>query len=1488
MKKYTLISTLLFLFVSNYNYAQWVWDGSTNSNWNTASNWNQNSVPLPGSTVWIPNTSNDPIISSNVLLRAIIVEENAELEIEFGKTLILTTFSALGAVENYGTINNSGTIAISGQGSGGVENGIYNEGIIINIASGAGVGANINIDGIDGRGINLDLGGEFYNIGGTINIGTNQAIDGVGIRVNDGEFYNTTSSDPVSPAIAKINISNTGGNGIGSSDIFTNNGGEINIGSNGTITKVGIKINDGTFTNQWNNSEPTNPVAGIINIDDTTLDGMQSLLGTVENYGTINIGKTTAILGEGILNGDVFNNHSTGKIYIDRTSEDGIDHYNEDQSQVTFSNDGEIHIGSIAAVGGDGILNSSIFNNKAGAKIYVDNTSGRGIATTRSFSNRSDITIGSLGNIGNDGIDVFNISSTGTFTNYGTGNIQINRTQGDGLSARGVSFTNSGTISIGENQFINGNGLVTQSETFTNNSSGEIFIHRAGGTGLNNQRNDFINKGLIEIGETSSVGDYAIRNGTGGSFPATFVNGPCAAIIHIHSNDIVYDNQNTFTNDGLLIEKATETSNIETNNGIVANIYLTGTFNIANDNGKVIDDLGSKLWTGCISTDWFNANNWYPKEVPVENDVIYLEQIFKQAIIDPGKTAVGRTLNIGDGATLTNSGTYDGIASINIWAGGTLKGVGEYFTGGNFVNRGTFNAYTSKVTFDGEFAGGISGTVETVFNDVVVNKIDNTKWVLTQKNWSATGDITVSSGELVVLENYTINGPSILIEAGELDNRGTTVTNNLTVGDAIGGTCTNEGALQVNQDFLINNGAIAQGNGSYKFLQDVINHGTFLPGTSTVELLGVDESQLLGTSDIDFWTLIIYKLINGVTLGTDVSVNNLGFTNGDLLIPFGYQLTAKECPLNNGEIENEGTLKIIEGGFISISGGTAKGNGTYRIEGNWVHFSTGSFQRGTSNVIFTSSDSSYISGTTTSTFYDLKINKGSGLLEAYQDFNVENEMVITSGELKIISGTSVSGNHLSIVNGKLTNNQKITLSSYLHNQSGGEMNGDGQYLLSGDWNNQGIFNKGTSTVTLKGSTTNAIDGTNPQTFYNLKINKSTNTDKSIANTNIVIENEMTMTNGDFDLDANNLTLNGSISGESETNRIFGSQGGEIVKTVTLNNPSDENPGNIGIAFTSTSNLGTTTIRRGSTPKATPTGDGFERYYNIEPTNDVALGATLIFDYFDIENTELMEANLNPWQYTSSIGWMHYFEDNHDVTNNILTKGSLDEIGGIWTIAGDESVDNDGDGTSLADGDCDDTNDLNPTDLILNDHPILEDFYIAPNTITSAGTIENGDVTIFEASTSITMKPGFSAQAGSDFTARIGDCEGIMPRLSNPNTDEVIAINEALTPQQSAQDVSKMKAIQSLAIATQVTLKVYPNPFTIETTIAFELKETSKVQLAITSVQGQILRIPINGEVLAAGQHQQSFLVNDFSPGVYTVVLQTKKETITQRMVIVSN
>ena len=218
--------------------------------------------------------------------------------------------------------------------------------------------------------------------------------------------------------------------------------------------------------------------------------------------------------------------------------------------------------------------------------------------------------------------------------------------------------------------------------------------------------------------------------------------------------------------------------------------------------------------------------------------------------------------------------------------------------------------------------------------------------------------------------------------------------------------------------------------------------------------------------------------------------------------------------------------------------------------------------------------------------------------------------------------------------------------------------------------NDGTFTAGTGTVFITGNGTDsqsAIGGTSTTTFYNLQINKSAN--GSQLQQNIQVDNQLQMTSGNLDLNGNQLTLGttgGTITGESETSRVTGSSGGVIQKTMDLNAPSSVNPGNIGVAISSSANLGSTTIKRGHVPETIGGNPGINRTFEITPTNNTGLNATARFFYFDAELNGNTETALGPWRQDDTFWFNTEKTDSSTTTNFIETSGI--SLFSKWTFA----------------------------------------------------------------------------------------------------------------------------------------------------------------------------------------------------------------------------
>ncbi len=216
----------------------------------------------------------------------------------------------------------------------------------------------------------------------------------------------------------------------------------------------------------------------------------------------------------------------------------------------------------------------------------------------------------------------------------------------------------------------------------------------------------------------------------------------------------------------------------------------------------------------------------------------------------------------------------------------------------------------------------------------------------------------------------------------------------------------------------------------------------------------------------------------------------------------------------------------------------------------------------------------------------------------------------------------------------------------------------------GGFTNDGIFTKGTGSLVFTGSNATGssfIAGTATIDFYNLTLNKSANGLQ--LNRNIGVSNLITFTSGDsIFLNNNNVDLGstGSLSGETNSKRFTGQTGGYIMITQSLNAPSAVNPGNLGMEITSPANLGGTVIKRAHTVYR---DRSITRNFDITPTNNVALNATLVFHYLQSELRAAGEFTLST--YSSSNGganWL-YVSGGPDLNTigNYITSTNVNSL-----------------------------------------------------------------------------------------------------------------------------------------------------------------------------------------------------------------------------------
>ncbi len=186
-----------------------------------------------------------------------------------------------------------------------------------------------------------------------------------------------------------------------------------------------------------------------------------------------------------------------------------------------------------------------------------------------------------------------------------------------------------------------------------------------------------------------------------------------------------------------------------------------------------------------------------------------------------------------------------------------------------------------------------------------------------------------------------------------------------------------------------------------------------------------------------------------------------------------------------------------------------------------------------------------------------------------------------------------------------------------------------------------------------------ITGTGNILFGELEINKSAGLLQ--LNRFVNVFTGVQFTSGNIDLNGNQLIFtadpNGQLTAENNNSRILGNSG-FARKLSTLNAPTNINPGNIGVAITSTANLGATTIERHHYNIGNL---NVRRIFRLTPTTNTALNATLRFSYLDAELGAINENTLAIWKSPDGIGGWSNIGGTVDAAQNTISVNGVNDL-----------------------------------------------------------------------------------------------------------------------------------------------------------------------------------------------------------------------------------
>src|SRR4030095_95419 len=209
-------------------------------------------------------------------------------------------------------------------------------------------------------------------------------------------------------------------------------------------------------------------------------------------------------------------------------------------------------------------------------------------------------------------------------------------------------------------------------------------------------------------------------------------------------------------------------------------------------------------------------------------------------------------------------------------------------------------------------------------------------------------------------------------------------------------------------------------------------------------------------------------------------------------------------------------------------------------------------------------------------------------------------------------------------------------------------------------NNGNFLVATTSPISFTGDASSFIGGDQAVRFFKLEINKTGNHTVFLHKT-ISVGDGIFFTSGFLDLNGFDVDLEttGHLDGEREDSRVIGSNGGNVIFSTNLNAPTGSNPANLGVIITSDQDLGNVTIKRGHQSQANIPGAGVSvlRNYNILPTNNTNLNATVRFKYFNGELNGLNENSLVFFKSNDGINWSVLgFTSRDTVTNFVAATG----------------------------------------------------------------------------------------------------------------------------------------------------------------------------------------------------------------------------------------
>lgn len=953
----------------------------------------------------------------------------------------------------------------------------------------------LEINGSTANGINMAGSGTSMTNLGILKIGNTTAISLSGILMGSGSVFSNGGSG----SIEVDRITNNLAIWLLGANTQFDNSGIIKMGSLGTIKNWGIGL--GTSASFNNNAGAS------IEINNTVQNGgiYMEVNTAFSNAGTIKIGNTAhiEIYGITVKSGSSFTNEASGVIEIDRVT--GLVAYDlavirTEGAGTLFSNQGTLKIGSNSACSNHGISvqSGSVFTNNSAIPIEINNISNGGsiyaIGNGSTFTNAGTIKVGNLASVTSG----MGVGSDGSFVNTAGATIELNRITATSALTGSLNgtFTNAGIITIGTiSNSIYKSGIEFNESTFTNEATGAIEINYTfTGAGIQFQASSgktFTNSGSIKIGNLGPIKFTGVDVAGNGLFAngATFLNNAGATL---------------------------EVNNVTDNFGILV------------------------LNSGASGQGFINAGNLKIGNIsPVKKDGINLYK--------------GRFTNESTGTLEINRIT----SGFSIY-GGDGSSAFAHFTNAGMIKIGNLAPVWSGIYMEyaTTFTNDAGASIEINNIPAFGNALSMGGNITSPSTFVNNGTIKVGNLS-AVHEGINLGGNSTIGATGsmEINNTSTTALNTRAL--AVGGTCTNSGSIKIgNLSNVSPYGFILGGNftntsGASVEIDRIPNNGI---GNSALSIGSTGVFSNAGILKLGTLSSVRVGIHNNTGFGTAV-VNNTGtITFGDILL---QGITSNVAVTNNaggliqtpagGKLSNSGTL-VNNAGATILNGGTLTSFNTFTNNGimtnngtltnnNVLNNNSGALL--TNNGTLTNSSGATLTDNGTLKNNSLPFtNSGTLSVNGILELNT-SPAVLPGGTFNWNSGGTV----------KIGSSGVMTMTSLLTVASGRFLSIEPSGLLTVTNTGQ-LANNGTvfvsGTLTNNGTLTNSVSSSLQVYATGLLTNNKTLNNISGG----ILTNAGTLNNNSGGIATNNGTFNNNSGGVWNNN-----SGGDMTNNGTLNNNS---------------------------------------------------------------------------------------------------------------------------------------------------------------------------------------------------------------------------------------------------------------------------------------------------------------------------------------------